>query len=391
MACSIRFLLPSVLLLVFTILNSSCSDKKKESAPPSFEAIAGEIAAAPDGATIIIPAGTYQVNDEIDIAKNISLIGAGAEQTILISSETGWDAQPFHFRLGNGSGIRISGITFRGAGGDDHSNFLKFNGICYTLRIDHCVFTDGGAHAIMIDGNIRGVIDHCRFDNDSQESISNRNSSEQDAVWAAATAIGTDEAVFIEDCAFIFDYKGDHAVTAVNGARYVFRYNTLDSSEQRNATQIDTHGNYYNERSGFSSEIYHNTLSSGFSSYGIYMRGGRGVIFNNMLTGSYVYPICFTNDGSYILNDGTLLYEGQSFDPANIHDPTYPAIDQINYFYVWGNTCNGSPATVQVRNRGLDPVHIQRNRDFFEPGDSGFSAMSTTYVPYTYPHPLATD
>ncbi len=358
-------------LIVFIF---SCR-KNNDTALLNTEQIQQLIDSASEEDTVYIPAGFCHLTESILIEKNITIIGAGIDNTIIRSPFNSSGTSTFIIKTNNDSRFRIAHITFEGVTGTNHSYALNIGGECTRLRIDHCKFIEGGDHSIMLDGNINGVIDHCSFVDDSQESISIRNSKQQDTIWNEQPLLGTDKAIFIEDCDFSFINKGDHAITSVNGASYVFRYNTVNSAYLRNATQIDTHGNYYNERSGYSSEIYNNTLHSEESYYGIYMRGGKGVIFNNTFTGKYYMPVCFANDGSYLPQTG-----------PPYHDDTYPAIDQINSFYVWDNVCNNIPVTdgipaFYVQNRGKEREHIQKDRDYYD------YAMPD-YAPYTYPHPL---
>ena len=142
-----------------------------------------------------------------------------------------------------------------------------------------------------------------------------------------------------------------------------------------NPTCIEVHGNYYYGRGSVSFEIYNNTINSGHSFMGMYIRGGTGVIFNNTFLNDFTYPIVFANYQSF--TSGTNHPPG----PCGYACCTYPCPDQINQAYVWDNTYGGSPVDVFVRDRGLERDHIQEGRDYFMYEKPG-------YTPFEYPHPL---
>ncbi len=324
------------------------------------------------GQVLEIPAGIYTVSQSINIVSPLILRGQGSN-TIIRNLKSAWNESAILIRISTPSYWRITSLTFEGSG-TGHENAIMIQGNSNFFRIDHCTFRSGGAHSVMLDANITGVIDHCVFEDDSQESISIRNGTGNE-VWALGAPLGTSNAIFIEDCYFHFQTKGDHAVTSVNGGRYVFRYNTISSASARNSTQIDTHGNFFNDRGGFSSEIYENTLISGSSYYGMYIRGGSGVIFNNTLSGKFTLPICFANYRSFDTPVGELP------GPCGFSACTYPAPDQINNFYIWNNSYTNGEARVSVQDRGLEQAHIQEGRDYFH-------SLMPGYSPYTYPHPF---
>jgi hypothetical protein len=173
----------------------------------------------------------------------------------------------------------------------------------------------------------------------------------------------------------------------------------------------DAHGNFdiTGSRGSYSVEIYNNSFTINSTTYyGFYMRGGRGVIFNNTIEGTVTVPLCFAEYRSFMTKTeygtkypGRKLYPhwdeladeiafssaNPTLDPAiDYCDNVYPAPDQINNFYVWNNTYNGAALTDDtpkpyVQDRGLERAHIQKGRDYFEYAMPG-------YTPYTYPHPL---
>jgi hypothetical protein len=363
----------------------------------SFDEIKNKLESAEDGDTVNIPKGKCIFKTHIIINKNITLKGAGVDQTIFFNDQTKLYDAVLNI-TNNDKPIRITGITFQGKAivpnDSDKSEFIYWHNTKQSaqitgFRIDHCKFIDGGKHAITIWGadDIFGVIDHCTFINAARCCNNTYGAAKGDLDWSRNEPLGTLKAIYIEDCSFRYDKPNYpegfcETVTGINGARYVFRNNTISTIAKLNACQIDMHGNWYGDRSGYSVEIYNNTLYSENSWYGMYVRGGRGVIFNNNFIGLLFYePIILANDGSFMPTKD------------NPRDQTYPAIDQINNFYIWQNyiTCSyyklnnalifdGVPVPY-VQNRGAERTLIKKDRDYFDVEMPG-------YVPYTYPHPL---
>ena len=334
------------------------------------------IDSAEKGDMVIIPAGNAKWANTIVVNDGVSIKGMGIGKSVITWTRFDWTLNLLEFTLTNDTCLTISELTFIGPSisYENHSNFVFIGGKSGKFRIFNCEFLDGGAHSLVINGNIYGVIDHCSFVNDSQESISIWNGNGE-RTWLEKKPLGTIEAVFIEDCEFRFEEKGDHAVTSINGGRYVFRYNNITSLKKKNSTQIDTHGNFFAERGGYSSEIYCNTLTSEESYYGMYIRGGTGVIFNNKFIGKFYIPICFANYGSFRSK------KDKKSGLCGFQECSYPAIDQINDFYIWNNVYNERSVGVVVQKRGLEREHIKVNRDYFEKKKKG-------YEEFEYPHPL---
>lgn len=346
-------------------------------ASPSHNHVQDAINSASHGDTILIPPGSATWTSQVTCSKNLIIKGSGIDVTTItmsttIGSYTGgliitapgyWELTELTM-VGTGTKIYMVNATVAGSEGFRvHHN--KFVG--YKIRF----------------GWDYGVIDHNTFD-DCGEAIDVRWPHSLDSAhagappldgkgsysWSLPVSLGSEEAVFIEDNVFYHDEIYGHPVTAVDGGRFVFRYNTMYVSAT-GYSDVDAHGNYFNDRSTYSFEIYNNDLNfeRPYHSYGIYLRGGRGVVFNNEMntsgSGSLSFPICLANYRSF-------------------NDPyaSYPAPDQINNVYIWNNTYNGSPVGGSVQDRGVEQDHIQLGRDYFETQLSG-------YTPYTYPHPLA--
>jgi hypothetical protein len=373
------------------------------------------IESANDGDTIIIPEGTYSFRTNITIRdKNITIQGAGITKTMFYNYQTGM--YETCLEISNYTKpIKITGIYFKGVGNTpakfNQSEFIHWSNNSqpaqiFGFRIWNCKFEDGGAYAITFCGreDIFGVIDHCSFINAAFETIAIYGAVPGTLDWSRNEGFGTSSAIFIEDC--IVDFNKHNfsdgacpAVAANTGARYVFRHNTVTKTNSPNSTQLDIHGNWFYYRGGHCIEVYENTWYSNASWACIHVRGGKGIIFNNHISGQHWNPIALDEDRCYL----------PTRTNPNATADSYPVIDQINNLYMWNNyqTCSvygffnqllsdGVPAPY-VMNSGAERIIIQKNRDYFEPGCSGFDNYNGTgkafsdpsnYTPYTYPHPL---
>ncbi|MBN1524601.1 MAG: hypothetical protein JW904_08965 [Spirochaetales bacterium] len=340
----------------------------------SLFAVQHAVNQAADGDTIVLPKGQAEWNDSLSISSGIHLKGQGPGNTVISQTETDGSANLVYIAGKQGAPFMVSAITFTAPASiePNQSTSIFIAGDCKNFRITNCAFTAQNGHSINIRGYTYGVIDHCDFLSAAQEVIVVFDGNNGEDSWLRPLSLGTQDAVFVEDCTFDFQTKGDHAITSNNGARYVFRYNTIQSSRDTNSTQVDAHGNYFADRGTFSVEIYNNTLKSGRSWYGLYIRGGTGVIFNNTFTGDYPNPIVFTCYRAFVEDAGT---------PCGYVACSWPAIDQIHDFHVWNNVCNEAPASVTVLDRGQDQLFVQKGRDYFETPLAG-------YTPFVYPHPL---
>ncbi|HOV14956.1 MAG TPA: glycosyl hydrolase family 28-related protein, partial [Spirochaetota bacterium] len=344
---------------------------------------------AKEGDIVFIPEGKYNLYETVFINKNLTLKGEGVNKTLIVHYKKDYNEHGISITGKEGSGFRITDIYFKGDENADtnNSNNIFISGNCKNFRIDHCKFEKGGAHSLMVDGDTYGVIDHCEFINDSQESISLRNGNGDD-VWSKKEPVGTDKAIFIEDNLFLFETKGTHAVTGVNGARFVFRYNSVKSSI--NGALVDAHGNFENDRSNYLSEIYNNSLENIhptiWNAYAIYIRGGLAVISDNIIKGKFSYAINLTNYRSW---NSSKRYPPGPCSPVVVDNKTYyPNVctyneakqyDLVQNVYSWNNLLNDKIELIKIINRGFDKDHIQKDRDYFEPGDSNFNDYDKIY------------
>ena len=354
------------------------------------------------GDIVQLPEGTCDWDNELLTYKEVHVRGAGRDKTIIRRSPSSpshyvfiydaerVDGQPETIARFKFSGIKL--VDPRGPYGDYNSSQITAG---LTLRYgakDFLVydsefqgFSDAGVfvrdyerdHVLIPDGRSWGVIYNNRFIDCYMGGLGYGVSvyGSQDKDWDIHPLdLGGSHAVFIEDNYF----SGErHTVASGSGSRYVFRYNTIENN--RRSHMIDAHGwtgdETYSNRGSRQYEIYGNTLIGNNVHYpdGIGIRGGDGVIFNNVMRNYVAYPIFLTHDNMYLCctND------------------SYPCHDQITELHMWNNTEDGvlinsvgQTGNAQVALFGTCITDIlQEGRDFF-------FTPRPNYTPYPYPHPL---
>ena len=356
------------------------------------EDVQAAVDAAQDGDVVIVPAGTAAWRTlaartpAVRISgKAITLQGAGIDKSIIVD-ETGKlsGEYPLGARRGanqaEGRLVRITGFTFKGMKRRGRAEAaLHVGGTNW--RVDHCKFdaTDGDGRGLWASG--RGVVDNCVFINCKQGVAT---MGDREASWRRALALGTADAVYIEDCTFTCTRPEDGANDAYGGARYVFRHNTVTG------VNMGHHGcDSGNYRSTFSFEIYDNVMDGRHmrgQDRAMHFRGGTGVVFNNTLVnyggiGLSSYR-SFRSGGKWGLCDGKNPIDG------NEEPNGYPCQDQIGRstnqilepLYFWNNTLDGKALRgvgVQDGGKGV----IKEGRDYF------MNTPRPGYKPYVYPHP----
>ncbi len=370
----------------------------------TYTEVESKVSAASAGDRIFVPAGTETWDNFLNLADK-QLIGAGQNNTI-ISLEGLSQNYLRHPK-------RISGFTFNLMEGNDMINTAVSDG----FRIDHCTLHNQvgfGAtnpiHIIQAGGagepHPYGLIDQNIMINMRILVIGNSVDGGENPCWAEDSTIGTGtNAIFVENNDFSYDgnVTSLNAIDANRGARYVFRHNTVTDC------WLETHSIQANQRGTRSWEIYNNTIEATGLFGGLFaairLRGGTGVVFNNVISGSFTGGIFLDNDRCFVPHS----YPPGNCDGLSDWDETggYPARDQIGRgkddagtfpqpqadepTYLWNNTFDGSPLDGVVINNGEavhsggSSLHIVEGRDYYD------STSRPGYTAYQYPHPLNTD
>ncbi|WUR13827.1 hypothetical protein E7V67_001600 [[Empedobacter] haloabium] len=324
----------------------------------AFADVQNAVAAAKDGQTVVIPAGDCDwADNELVIRTGIELKGAGRDNTKL--RRTAILTSPkflvrFECYGDNTKPVAFSGITLVGAyepSSEDRG--LGLIGGCVDFRVARSAFTNFVFAGVEVRGGERqrGVIYKNNFLNNYHQKVHNLGYGV--AVYGndewPALAFGSEHAVFVEDNIM---YGNRHHIASNSGARYVFRYNTVQADDRtKDFQQIDAHGKTFSKFGTRSFEIYKNTIStnliSGRNFAAIGIRGGEGVIFKNTFNTGIAYPI-------------KLMKEGGAC--------------QDKLVYIW-ETPDSAVSSECATTVGLNREYVLSERP--------------DYKPYQYPHPLA--
>lgn len=334
---------------------------------------------AQPGDTVQIPAGEFEFDGSVKAPDGIHIRGAGRDKTFLIKTDRTslWDAM-FNIDCTTGEPFTFSDISLQGTGrfiqgdspkkGPVRDQGLNLFGKCVDFEVANSRFTKfsrAGIEVVARDGTVpgepRGVIHNNEFvdiwypNNGYGIEVVGHESA-----WDQPLDLGSERAVFIEDNYFELTR---HTIAANNGARYVFRFNTVRNN-YHDAAAIDAHGLSSWPRGTRSYEIYGNVLHNDEQRWaGIGLRGGDGVVYGNEISG--------------VTSGVLLMMEGYSvFDK-------YPQKDQIRDLWIWDNQVNGrelKDVDFWSRQKGVRRL-LKESRDYH-------LTERPDYTPYPYPHPL---
>jgi hypothetical protein len=270
------------------------------------------VASAAEGDTVIVPTGTASWTATLVLKKGITLQGQtkleGSDSSHFIVKEGTvvldnvprtprgkGKAQPkasplIHGNFSPTQRPRITGLTFKigSVNGQGFTSALYLEGTCPNVRIDHCSFDRLSRYNLMLRGNLFGVMDHCSALNDSgnerfwitHETYGNRRFG--DGSWTDGPKFGTDQAFYIEDCAFI-SANGKHgALDGAGGMRRVVRHcyfrgcvaglhGTETGGRQRGSRMVETYLNIFDLRGDI----------KGVGGTGFLHRAGTGLYWGN--------------------------------------------------------------------------------------------------------------
>lgn len=359
--------------------------------------VAAAIADATYGDTVTIPAcaaGDCAWTKGITITKNIKIVGAGADSTYLTVGFTDNSTEEAFFKFvpdetarGNldsltedTANFEVTGIHFYKAAATPLTN--KF-GVCIynantpvikRVQIYNNAYTN--IHrATQVIGYVHGVF--------HSNTLVNSNASYPqgagiDAWTSDVRTIGTEQAWYIEDNTFAFpDTRGIISGAANDGGSQVVRYNTMTGTAGCYVEAHSNQGSYI--KGGFFTEIYGNNFS-GTAAIGIDMRGGKDIIYFNVLNDdSYRVREEFYDAYSGALPDG--MSSGSDYSTGNCvgacpqicTDENY--CWKVNNSYMFNNrrTATGALQGFAISYDRYDnisghdnsPAELAENREFF--------------------------
>ena len=370
------------------------------------------VGSASAGDTINISAGTETWTSEVEIDKELYIVGAG--KTLTHINNSAWAA--FKINLSSDVPVRITGLHINSGVSSRYAIFInaKRDGsfACTQIRIDNNKF-ETGFRNIYVYGWMEGLIDNNEFLNCN---IAVMAQGDHHYAWTRTIEAGTANALFIEDNTFTVnsDVAGsiNEQIYHYDGSRTVIRYNVFDHSADtaHDNLPIESHGNgsYYplsGSRGQPIIEIYENTFTLHHTYRIIYLRGGSFLIYDNdATTVSGTPPFIALNEEE--------AWQTSFCDPL---DDAWPAEDNITNSFVWDNTLNAGAVTgITVYTSAADDWIVE-DHDYFmnapessggytyyddRQGASGRGADGTLnwvsdhanayypYTAYTYPHSL---
>jgi hypothetical protein len=242
--------------------------------------------------------------------------------------------------------------------------------------VDHCTFDDNG--------NGQQSVSHYAYVNNAESSNNIGRLS-----WEVfPVGLGTDSALYVEDCVFNHSTAQMSAVNDTQyGGRMVIRHNTIYNS------MVMTHAAWGAVRGGLKLEVYNNTFTSTVGYYRpALIRSGTGVIFGNTITGNYqLKAFSIDNQRSCLANPTLCNGSDTTYDTNTPGEQGWPCEDQpgraggawknqaSDPWYAWNN---GSYAFAP--NAACPSPQVKAGRDFINNG----MQPKPGYTPYVYPHPL---
>jgi len=385
--------------LVLVLVAPAARAATLEAASCELTDVLAVVGSAVSGDVVVVPAGSCTwatpaaYTPCIALPAGVTLQGAGIDQTTL---DDGTGTNSSEDLIDGTDGSRITGFSFSDSRSvTDYKSPITISGTGW--RVDHNKFAPAQTRIGITSGGA-GLIDNNLFVDTSHgvDVI-----GDGDPSWSAPSAVGTGEQVYMEDNTFEYSGLNDGAYDAYNGARYVFRHNTV------HGTNVGHHGfDSGGFRSPYSAEIYGNTFDNAATAIFTTMnfRGGSQLIFDNTVTatgGSYNGFVILRN---YRSDDGYTANDGNSWDTCNgtsTYDGNeaggegYPCHDQIGRgtdqelspTYLWNNAFkDGVAPAVDVEGyedgARARAYHILADRDYYE------GTPKPGYAPFPYPHPL---
>lgn len=358
-----------------TTARKRVAPRKLRAADCGFDAVQKTLEQAQSGAVILIPAGDCDWGDsQLTVRKNVHLRGESKAKTILRRTQDVPSARHLiTVDCASGAKASISDMTLAGRGYEyTHDKGLGLVNTCIDFKVWRMRLTGFSFAGVEVIGDAarqRGVIFQSDFINNYNANLRNLGYAVVvfgDGSWPGAE-LGTANSVFVEDNYMV---GNRHAIASNNGARYVFRHNTVvGEATTRDFPLIDAHGLDYHPRGTRQFEIYENRVlsadakdqQSALVRSAINVRGGTGVIFNNHI--------------------GRGISRSVELDIAGAPCGTYPAPDQLHDLHIWNNTSHDDYGYTSRGVANNCPDSIGQNRDYF-------LHPKRDYRPYPYPHSL---
>jgi hypothetical protein len=401
-----------------------------------------------EGSTVCLPSGTAtwlttaKLKTSVLISRDVALLGQTSCTGIPVTCIDGSIVNDGTGSLSGedpitmtGTNSRVSQISFKDPRAvADAKPMLAM--ICHNCRVDHNSFTTTNPNAVHGTATVSSptttqLLDHNYFrDLNGATNVyggvgldGSYGGNPGDYSWATPMTLGEEFATYMEDNHY--DYTVgvilDGAFDTYSGARYVFRYNTVNSTTSgghgldsgglrsvlsaevyRNTfTNLGTHiSSWWNSRGGYHS-VWQNTISASGGSYDTFLKLSN-YRSDDTACGVCSWALC---NGSYIADQNTGGQEGYACRdqvgrgpttdyvndwPVDLVSPTFS--QPLFPAYSWGNDFKGTTPTISNvaitasggGNVRVQTYHILNNRDFYMEAAS-FDGTSGTGVGTSLP------
>ncbi|HDK41960.1 MAG TPA: VCBS repeat-containing protein, partial [Candidatus Pacearchaeota archaeon] len=336
---------------VDTIYASSCNKSDVESA----------VTIASTGDTVIVPAGNCTWNSTLSITKGIILQGAGIDNTTLINEINNTGTGDFLISINpsiiaDNPYIEITGFTFdaNSEGGcirisceDNTYSYTNFR--VHHNKLKNTLDDDNSYMSFRVKGDCFGLVDNNQFvDNQYDFKIYGDDQDSWDD-YPGINNLGSANYLYIENSTSTG--ASSFILTSGEGARWVYRYNTVNISNLSSANLIlDAHGNTQND-GVVAFEGYENVFTDGSGGTMVDIRGGTSMVYNN--------------DWQMPASNGKIQIREEDCYVNNNCD--YPGTDPITDTYVWNNYKSNLNNTLVSYIEGDNETYnlIEEDRDYW--------------------------
>jgi hypothetical protein len=224
--------------------------------------------------------------------------------------------------------------------------------------------------------------------------------------WTRPLGWGTSDFIFIEDNLIenISQYTR-HLIEAIQGAKYVVRYNTFNTNRDNAGTQseqVEAHGFCFCQSIGHGTrggEVYQNIFDGMQVANSVLLRGGTWLVYDNTWnkppSGSFIFLREYRAGSAVMFNQcDSTCPSAPAWANAVTDALAYPMSEQIGAdlnrnpspSYFWNNQYQGVNQNPDVDRAGVQSLFIVAGRDYFS--STSKPAALSSYTPYPYPHPL---
>jgi hypothetical protein len=328
----------------------------------SYADVSAAVANASPNDTVRVPAGSFTWDSQLLITKGISLIGAGADKTVVTSAYSGsFLISYFPSDYSLNTPFRVSGFTFNFAnksGGIILNYDTRYRSLTIQtkIRIDHNTFQNARTQALVVNG-MRGVADNNTFTGTPYTiRFENGDSRAWWDNWEGLVFGKPDNNFYVEDNTItVYEVVADCQYSN----RYAFRYNTIVATTPGGSYPLfDMHGNHDSVNDGadmwscFGGELYGNHITTP-EGYVLDQRGGRSVVFYNWIVG----------------NTRSTRYREEGPEYCDERNPTTnPQPQHVSSSYNWANyktVPSVALAVGYIAANGCPTYQIAQNVDFW--------------------------